>query len=952
MKDGFKTITIEPFNGYLDFQGPINPQKPSGNLSLKGDIRMELTKSVKVKNATIKFKGSSRVCHQNTLDIIDVSTPILPKLKTQLFNSTTSLGPGKVTLPWELEILNIYPCSVMIKRVSIHYKIELTISFGLHRTVTAEYPIVIRRHLLPCLEVTPLVPTKLYTKTISTKFHYEINAPRIVCIAQEAIPVAIKLLTIGSQKRVLSVRTQIIQVELYRCNSLPKADADMTNFKTQLLNQKSATSSSSSISSGKKGEANKYAKYTKRTNPAIIHTLDETQLMTSSQPLLIRHPLGEYLTLGFESPLAAIYHQLEITFQFGARFEDIRAKIPILVASAPPSIKQTTTITSATSTTTTTGKQTQQTDSLPLALYPYEKLPVWEPICVTDENRLGRNRSANKTPTPSTNSSSDAADEEDEEEVGGILEIMANYNNRNNKNNNNSDNTKMQSISDNQNDSGFLGVSPTQSPSQSLRRAHSAANLTTNQHQSDNSSNQPSSSSLKITPHRPPYQKSSKNTLSSLYNNKPLSINQQQKHLSSGNLDQSTGMWPRPGTEVPHQWRRRSSSQPFVPVDNTSMRPPKDPRRMMNQTSALSPPATTSPIQNYKTIKNTARSKSPLKNSINIQTPSSTPSALQPSPVTLPSDKAIHIPSTEDSLADMNDSLIDGSDSSSYMAESLSSVSRTDSSLNDLQSRPASITYAPAPGLPSDIQLQPQDTNPGALLEEYFILSPGSLASTPVTSHYNFTDSSSYPREQHRASIQYTQGFTRNGTQGLRQYHPRANSTDMLSVISTAQSSVLDPDEDIMQMMQAMEIRYQQQLAQRQSLEQHYTYAELPPIPSSSQPRTTTTTPDERNERCTTIYYEDDSDDDNGDDEVDTHGMYDSDDSDDDDGNKSTNKSDANEQNTNQLPTNSPPPIAVSPLPPLPHEQDEKKGQDQEVLEENPEPVCLCPKHGVIVPRR
>ncbi|KAI8335146.1 hypothetical protein BC941DRAFT_77665 [Chlamydoabsidia padenii] len=217
MKDGFKSITIEPFDGHLDFHGPINAQKPYNNSKvLKGDIRLELTKAIKVKRATIKFKGLSRISYRNTLDIVNITTPLLPKLKLPLLSSTTTLGPGEVILPWEMEIHNIYPASVMIKRACIQYKVELIISLGLNRTVKAEYPVVIKRHLLPCMEMAPLVPTKLYTKTISTKFHYEIEAPRIVCVAQESIPMAIKLLAIGNQKRVLSIRTQLIQVELYR----------------------------------------------------------------------------------------------------------------------------------------------------------------------------------------------------------------------------------------------------------------------------------------------------------------------------------------------------------------------------------------------------------------------------------------------------------------------------------------------------------------------------------------------------------------------------------------------------------------------------------------------------------------------------------------------------------------------------------------------------------------
>ncbi|ORZ18170.1 hypothetical protein BCR42DRAFT_413284 [Absidia repens] len=925
MKDGFKSITIEPFNGYLDFQGPVNPEKPSGNIVLKGDIRLELTKAVKVKSAALKFKGNSRVCHQNSLESIDISTPILPKLKTQLFSSTTSLGPGEVTLPWEIEILNIYPSSVMIKRASISYKIELTISLGLNRSVTAEYPIVLKRHLLPCLEVSPLVQPKLYTKTISTKFHYEINAPRIVCVAQQTMPMAIKLLTIGAQKRVLSIRTQVLQVELYRCSALPKTDADMTKFKSHSLGQKGNGSTPV-----KKGEANKYAKYTKRTAPAIVHTLDETQPMPTNQPLLIRHPLGEYLTMGLESPLAAIYHQLEITFQFGAKFEDIRAKIPVLITSAAPTQSTTSRQLSNSS-----GGRNRQHQPMPLPLYPFEKIPVVEPISVMDEMRMNRNASSIRAPTPTpTSNSSDSAtvdDDEEEEDVGSYIEIMDDLP-RNN--------TNMGSITENKTNpddsitSGLLNTTTSLSlSSHSLRRARSAADLTTTPLDHGLTTEKPGTQTLKIPEQPRHHQEHHQRHLTNAtvappslpIPNKPTLVtpttedtspHAQSKRLLNNSMERASGMWPRPGTEVPHQWRRRSSSQPYLYTDRMPSNPAKDSKRY-NPNLTITPPS-------IKTLRSLAH-----------PTASNATSAA----VTSSKDDSSPLGANDDS------SLLGASESSVSFSSSASESASNASSNYELQSRPISPTFSPAPGLPSLIPLRPQEANPVALLEESFILSPGSMASTP--GHPLLPDLLSPTRHRlHRASLQYTQGYIYNNKKSNNNNNNNSSSSNnggdsglsRASVISTAQSSVLDPDEDMMRMMQAMDVQYRHQMEQKQqqsSLEQHYTYAELPPIPTA----------DVRRRRHTTIYYADDSsnDEDDDNDTFITSGdgmMYDS-----------TCTTAAGQPCVDGF---VPPPIAVSPLPPPPLQQQaqEKTDGDEEEQDDENEPVCLCPKHGVIVTNR
>jgi hypothetical protein len=216
MKDGFKSIEIEPAEGYLDFIGPAKSEHTTLEPArvLKGYVRFTLVKPVKIRNMSVKFKGFSSITLEKPSNV-EISSPLLPHLKLPLFGRT-SLPAGDHVIPWEIDIPNIYPRSLLIKRASINYKIILSISTGLTRKITAEYPIVLRRHLLPYKELAPIIETRLFQRTIPGKFHYEIDAPQIVCIEQEYIPLAIKYISFANQKPVQSIRTRLVQVELYR----------------------------------------------------------------------------------------------------------------------------------------------------------------------------------------------------------------------------------------------------------------------------------------------------------------------------------------------------------------------------------------------------------------------------------------------------------------------------------------------------------------------------------------------------------------------------------------------------------------------------------------------------------------------------------------------------------------------------------------------------------------
>ena len=214
MKDDFKSLQIEPKEGYLDFIGPAKLHSTEQSKVLKGHVKFTLIRPTKIRAMSIKFKGFSNITLKQPYNI-ETTCPLLPKLNVPLFGKT-NLPAGDHIIPWELDIPNIYPRSLLAKRATINYKVIVSISTGIARTLTAEYPIVLKRHLLPYKELSPLIETKLYQRTIPGKFHYEIDAPQIICIEQEYIPMAIKYVSIANQKPVQSIRTRIVQIELYR----------------------------------------------------------------------------------------------------------------------------------------------------------------------------------------------------------------------------------------------------------------------------------------------------------------------------------------------------------------------------------------------------------------------------------------------------------------------------------------------------------------------------------------------------------------------------------------------------------------------------------------------------------------------------------------------------------------------------------------------------------------
>jgi len=87
----------------------------------------------------------------------------------------------------------------------------------------------------------------------------------------------------------------------------------------------------------KYGDAGLFSKTVKRVIPATINNLDvqDQDYSSMSVPLLAKQELDMSLEHDIDSPLVAITHHLELTFNFGGEVDEIRAKIPVIVSSVP-----------------------------------------------------------------------------------------------------------------------------------------------------------------------------------------------------------------------------------------------------------------------------------------------------------------------------------------------------------------------------------------------------------------------------------------------------------------------------------------------------------------------------------------------------------------------------------------------------------------------------------------
>jgi hypothetical protein len=220
MKEGIYSVEIESSTDHLDYFGPIKEQHHNStdeNQVLKGHIRLKLTKAIKIKSISVKFKGETIIRHVRIGEkhLTEVSTALLPKLKTRIQQKPTLLNTGDHMMPWELQIPNIYPRSLSSKRGVIQYKVEVKITLGINKYVSVSSPIIIRRHMLPSQDSAPNVNTNKYENTVPDQFHYEIEAPKVVCIEQGYMPVSIRFKCYNNMP-VKLIFTQFIQAEIYR----------------------------------------------------------------------------------------------------------------------------------------------------------------------------------------------------------------------------------------------------------------------------------------------------------------------------------------------------------------------------------------------------------------------------------------------------------------------------------------------------------------------------------------------------------------------------------------------------------------------------------------------------------------------------------------------------------------------------------------------------------------
>lgn len=216
MKEGIQLAEIIPAVSYLDFVGTTNDiDTIEHSQILRGHVRIVLTKALKIKSITVKFKGASSV---KTFDYNNqVSTPLLPKLKLRLLQKPDILSIGEHVLPWELDVPNIYPRSFQSQRARVDYKVQLKISLGgINKPTVVNRNIVIRRHMLLSRDLVAMITTKTFEHGLNELLRFRIETPKIVCTEQGYIPILIDFKSLNDAFSVKQIYTQILETTTFK----------------------------------------------------------------------------------------------------------------------------------------------------------------------------------------------------------------------------------------------------------------------------------------------------------------------------------------------------------------------------------------------------------------------------------------------------------------------------------------------------------------------------------------------------------------------------------------------------------------------------------------------------------------------------------------------------------------------------------------------------------------
>jgi hypothetical protein len=545
-----------------------------------------------------------------------------------------------------------------------------------------------------------------------------------------------------------------------------------------------------------------HTKYIKRTVPALIHIPDGSTSAAWKRPCLIRHRLHPYLSFTLDSPLVSIYHQLEVTFQFGMKYEEVKTKIPIIIASIPR--KELTPAAAAAA----------SDEDLMMMKYAFEEVARSEFLTYKLESRSSTQRVTDDDYSNPNNDNYSVLRDTN------LMSPTSEDDNRSGRV------TPMMFVKQN----GRLppAAIPSPAPMSSYRRALSptpASNTTLTAKSSSNrqlkkfASAFDLSTSSQESPHpldydEPPEERPRTTTPTMRRHN------MMRKLLQPINVDLANGKEFRP----PH------------PPPQTELPPPPPP-----QTELPPPPPTSNTLDSSSSdvlpAIDRAQQPSNRKNNTNKHWAPQDAATSTPINCNMSIDDLRSIYSDTTSISSVN------------IAPSLSSSATlsTNKSQPTLHSRPPSPVFSPAPGLPATIALRPQQDDVQAVEETFPSDSAMSPAMNTVASSTILTPRTSYALRR-RIALSTISSLTNDSLQLGPSMTARARS-----------SSTVDPD--VQSLLMQYSSRYSSSIS---SVDyppppiNRYAFARLPPIPTTSNSTSTT----KANRRMTKLYMEDSDDED------------------------------------------------------------------------------------------
>ncbi|RUS12907.1 hypothetical protein BC937DRAFT_86731 [Endogone sp. FLAS-F59071] len=224
------TLDIIPSVPAIELFGPPDPNTL---YTIRGILRITLTKPLTIKQITVKFKGFTQNDRfrfsslpgalggrgARTADDIFI---LIERAEKIIEDTPRTLPPGTTEIPFDLTFVADIPPSCVLSRGCIRYALSARVNpdsllyFLSSGGIRTSVPVTVRRNMLRNLELAPYAPTVRYRGRRPGRIEYEFEVPKTVCLEQRKLEFSGKVSALYDAARVKKILVRMDQMEVFR----------------------------------------------------------------------------------------------------------------------------------------------------------------------------------------------------------------------------------------------------------------------------------------------------------------------------------------------------------------------------------------------------------------------------------------------------------------------------------------------------------------------------------------------------------------------------------------------------------------------------------------------------------------------------------------------------------------------------------------------------------------